>query len=347
MLEETLQRDHTRSVMLVDAENLFHHARAKTPRLLRALDEWAAARTPLPLHIRTYGFPPAVATNWERATAIMDRLGIVHVPNTVGPDHADRNLQADFLIVRRLAVQIVLGTGDLRLLERCFGAGNSRRSQVSWIILNPTDHVHRAYPFAPGQPLHGFPASHVVRIDLVYRDWLHRQARDQPFPLTQTSTRSHLQANKPSIQPGSLPWSDLRPAHDAVFDEAWRQMAISTLGDVPEITETDARHLVSTLQSWLPLAVPDHYDGEFDYFNDDAWKYHCISAVFAKALLSSTPTGDIESRLLSYYLAHPEQTDPAGELSISEASFIRAQALVRQRQAYTKADQARLLSSTS
>lgn len=331
MLEQ-IRQDGLRGVLLVDAENLFYGARSKTPSLLRALDDWARRHVEQPMLFRTYGYPDAIASNWKRTTVVMGELGVVHVPNTIGPDHADARLEADAARVRDVPVQLAIGTGDQDLLGRCLKAVAGGEARIGWIVFSKASRRFPPRPFGKGKVLHGFPRDRTAWIDQIYRDWVSSQDRTDPDGgAGQHRDGAQERSGLSLVPPEGLPWAALRPSDVASLDERWRRAAVDQLTDSGVLSQADARQLASSLQVWLPHAIPGHYQDDLGSLDDDAWTFQCLSAVFAHALVPGTPASDVEARMLRQHLGAP--TD------LTEAAYSRGVVLVRERFPYDQRNQ--------
>lgn len=332
MLEQVAERQ-AQTVLLVDAENLFWGAWGKTPSLLRALDDWARRRVRLPMLFRTYGHPNAVADNWARTQRVMAQLVITHVPNMVGKDKADEHLEADLAKVKDLPIQAVLGTGDQGSIGRCLAGVKGGSVVLSWVVFNRASPKFPPNPFGRGRVLEGFPRRRTAHIDKIYADWVVDQARSKPIGPGRSvgghRARLHL------VDPETVLWAVVRPLNVGVFDEQWRRDAVDRLAGCEPLGLDEARELASTLQAWLPQAIPEHHVADLGGLEADAWVYHCLSAVFARALVAGTPISDIEARMLRHAQAQPSE--------LTERAYERAGFLVGQRQAFDQRAQYRVL----
>lgn len=333
MLEQ-IARDGVQTVLLVDAENLFYGNQRKAARLLRALADWAKVKLDQPMMLRTYGFPKAVGADRSNTKAVMRELGIVHIPNRVKKDEADRHLENDAASIKGSPIDLAIGSGDQDSLQRCFDRLAGGQATIEWVVFNRDSPKFPRNPFGRGRVLEKFPRARTTEITVIFREWVAKQ--DRLAPVAAGQPWGGVPDELSPVAAESVPWARMRPV-TPVFDEEWRSSAAALLVQSGRLALGDARQIASTLQAWLPDAIPEHYQQDFGALTDDAWAFQCVSAVFARALLPGTPASDVEARMLLDHSSHPSE--------LTQAAYQRARALVADRAPCDQSAQLQLLAN--
>lgn len=324
-----------RSAVVIDAENLFRDAATKIPSLLRALDRWTSQRLPQRKVMRTYGFPPGISRNWRAVESAMERVGATHVSTTPGKDIADNWLERDLAQVKDLGLMVALGSADYDSILRCVAGLDGGTTRLEWIVLTPEARRPDSRPFAPGAKLSFFPASRATTIDQVYSEFV----RARTGPDYQVNPREDGRWQAPgSLDVSQVDWAALRIQSFTGLTDRWQAAVAEHLREVTDLTFDEGRAMALTLATWLPTALPDYYQRDLTELADEAWAWHCWSAIVAAALLPGCPTSSPEVRVL-YAFAEP--TD-----DFDRKVLERAPTILRRVQDYSQRDVLRLMSGS-
>lgn len=322
-----------RSVVVIDAENLFRGAARKIPSLLRAVDRWTSQRMPPQKVTRTYGFPHAISRNWGAVEAAMERVGVTHVSTTPGKDIADNWMENDLSQVKDLGLAATVGSADYDSLIRCVAGLDGGTTRLEWIILTPRERRPGSHPFAPGGKLSFLPASRAVTIDQVYADFV--RARTGPDYRPSPVEGGRRPAPRP-LDVLRVDWAGVRVESVSGLTERWQAAVAEHLAETTDLALEEGRSVALTLATWLPTALPDHYHRDLTELSDEAWEWHCWSAIVAAALMPGCPTSAVEVRVL---LAFAETRDELGQKVLE-----RAPVVLRRVQQYSQRDLLRLIS---
>lgn len=316
-LRATCEMESARSVVLVDAENLFGDEPIRAHRRLKAFCAWVDATIEDPWVGRTYGNRRKVAQDWGEMEATLLRHHLTHVNNLIKEDEADRNLRADLRKVADLPLDVVLGSADYGSINDCQRelSGETARARIAWLVMTPHAQRKHSWPFAPGGKLSWFSPDRAITMDRIYRDFVANRPSGG-----EAATSPPARAHRGLALPDPAWWLSIRPVGGLGFTDRWARTTAAKIAEACGVGVLVADELTAMLAEWLPRAVPGHYHDDLSSLDDDAWAYQCLSALLAAALVP----GRSGPAVYGVLLAFDRDLD---ELKLM--AKLRAQALIR------------------
>lgn len=286
--------DGTRSLALLDSENLFHGIAALAPRAVCALEQWLAHQLPDPRATIEYGKiadPYVRAIQW-RATQYHYRR--VDVPN--GKDEADDALIGDLTRWAPPGRPIMIGSGDRGLVCRAIEAVHGTASRVAWVVVGPRFPEADLADFDGPGLLGTIGRERVHRLDTIFqrhygarlvadRDRRRRGAReDRQMPLW---------GPLPDL-PTSLDWAALHPGPTSVRSPLFTRRAsdVFAADGVPAALRGPLAELLAT---WLWHVMGTEHLAEDA--TPDRWLWLCLVAAAAPALAPGRRPSELAAAL--------------------------------------------------
>lgn len=270
----------TRSIALLDAENIFHGLQRVANYVVEALEDWLHQKLPDPRTTMEYGkhVDPSVRATFRQAGAYRYRR--IDVPE--GKDKADDALVTDLTDWAPRMLHTMVGTGDRKLLVRTVQATHGTPTRIDWVVVGPQYKDAELADFDGVGELGEIGRASVRRIGELYQRFFGRRlARDRRVGMPRAGPRSPW-GPLPEL-PGRFNWASLNPGAEPVTSPVWRAVAATSLA-ADGLNSSDAAEIADALACWLPRVIPVHRLGEDQSEDSERWEWYCLAALACSAL---------------------------------------------------------------
>ena len=306
----------TRSVVLLDSENLFHDLVRVAPAAVDALESWCRRKLPPPRVTTSYGKARDRYVQRSRARGV--ELGHRVVDVDPGKDKADEALLEDLGRWASGAPTVLIGTGDLELCRRAVRTTHDTPARVDWVVVSATLPGSKLREFEGPTVLGEIGLERVQTLPQIFQ-WhfgvrLRRDAEpvDRPLP-----RRPHP---LPDVPP-HIDWARLNPGPTPIDSPLWRARAMDEFR-FRGLSAGDAHHLAELLSRWLPCVIGADRIHDDHGADPDLWEFHCLTAVGCAAL---TPEGQLDPLAIAAWLRVREKHSRTARSALAEAELrIRA-----------------------